>query len=342
MSKRTENTNKKNTPKAPLPFEKFRKKAPVNSGLGEAAGRAVKAKIKSFQKGEEEKLQHEQERIRKRIYKTETPEPVSDGNMRLNKFLAHAGVASRRKADELIEAGKVTVNGKVVFEMGHRLNQGDKVHFEGRLLNPEPKVYVLLNKPKDYITTVSDERDRKTVMELLQGVNDKLKHGKKVRLYPVGRLDRNTTGVLLFTNDGELAQQLVHPSSEVRKVYHVFLDKKLKESDFEKIAEGGVVLEDGIAEVDEIAMPNPKNKAEVGIEIHSGRNRIVRRIFESLGYEVVKLDRVYFAGLTKKDLPRGRWRFLTEEEVRMLRYFTKGTVKQEMPEKKQRKRTPKR
>ncbi len=341
MSKREENTGKKNNPKAPLPFEKFRKKAPENSNLSQAAGRAVKAKINSFKKGEEEKLQNLEEKNRKRIYQKESIEPVAEGNMRLNKFLAHAGVASRRKADEIIQAGKVSVNGKVVFEMGHRLNQGDKVHYEGRLLNAEPKVYVLLNKPKDYITTVSDERDRKTVMDLLENVNEKLRGGKKVRLYPVGRLDRNTTGVLLFTNDGELAQQLIHPSSEVRKVYHVFLDKKLREADFEKIAEGGVVLEDGIAEVDEIALPNPKNKAEIGIEIHSGKNRIVRRIFESLGYEVVKLDRVYFAGLTKKDLPRGRWRFLSEEEVRMLRYFTKGTVKEEAP-KKPRKRIAKR
>lgn len=340
MRKREENNkSKRNAPKAPLPFEKFRKQKTVESPLEQAVSRAVKAKLKSFKKGEEEILQNRQERDRKRIYKTDTPEPVADSNMRLNKFLAHAGVASRRKADELIQAGKVTVNGKVVFEMGHRLNQGDKVHFEGKLLNPEQKVYVLLNKPKDYITTVSDERDRKTVMDLLEGVNEKLKDGKKVRIYPVGRLDRNTTGVLLFTNDGELAQQLIHPSSEVRKVYHVFLNKKLKDADLEKIAEGGVVLEDGIAEVDEIALPNPKNKAEIGIEIHSGKNRIVRRIFESLGYEVEKLDRVFFAGLTKKDLPRGRWRFLSEEEVRMLRHFTKGTVKPEaISKKKPRKR----
>lgn len=342
MSKRTENTDRKKTAQTPLPFEKFRKKAPIHSGKGEAAGRAVKAKVKSIQNGENEKLIQQQERVRKRIHKAASSEPITESNMRLNKFLAHAGVASRRKADELIQAGKVTVNGKVVFEMGYRLNQGDKVHFEGKLLTPEPKVYVLLNKPKDYITTVSDERDRKTVMDLLRGVNDKLRHGKKVRLYPVGRLDRNTTGVLLLTNDGELAQQLMHPSSEVSKVYHVFLNKKLKETDFEKIAEGGVVLEDGIAEVDEIAMPNPKNKAEVGIEIHSGKNRIVRRIFESLGYEVVKLDRVSFAGLTKKDLPRGRWRFLTDEEVRTLRHFTKGLVKQKLPTKKHHSKAAKR
>ena len=245
---------------------------------------------------------------------------VSD-DIRLNKYLSHAGVASRRRADELIKEGKVKVNGKVVVEMGYKVKAKDLIEFEGKKLSMEKKYYVLLNKPKDFITTVKDEKDRRTVMELLRGAYAQIKSPTVPRLYPVGRLDRNTTGVLLITNDGELAQKLTHPSSEIKKVYHVILDKKLMKEDFDKIAEGGVVLEDGIAEVDEIAYPNTKNRAEVGIQIHTGKNRFIRRLFESLGYEVEKLDRVFFAGLTKKDLPRGRWRFLTEEEVRLLKHF---------------------
>lgn len=247
--------------------------------------------------------------------------PKLSDDIRLNKYLSHAGVASRRRADELIKEGKVKVNGKVVVEMGYKVKAKDNIEFEGKKLSLEKKYYVLLNKPKDFITTLKDEKDRRTVMELLRGVYEQIKSPAAPRLYPVGRLDRNTTGVLLITNDGELAQKLTHPSSEIRKVYHVVLDKKLMKEDFDKIAEGGVVLEDGIAEVDEIAYPNPKNRAEVGIEIHTGKNRFIRRLFESLGYEVEKLDRVFFAGLTKKDLPRGRWRFLTEEEVRLLKHF---------------------
>lgn len=241
--------------------------------------------------------------------------------VRLNKYLAHAGVASRRAADELIKEGRVKVNGDVIKEMGHKVKVKDKVEFDGKLLSLEKKYYLLLNKPKDYITTLNDEKDRKTVMELLRGAFEQIKSIQKPRLYPVGRLDRNTTGVLLITNDGELAQKLTHPSTEVRKVYHVILNKKLRKDDFNKIAEGGVVLEDGIAEVDEIAYPNPKNLAEVGVQIHTGKNRFIRRLFEAMDYEVEKLDRVFFAGLTKKDLPRGRWRFLSEEEVRLLKHF---------------------
>lgn len=240
--------------------------------------------------------------------------------VRLNKYLAHSGVASRRKADELISEGKVKVNGVVVTEMGYKVQPKDKVTFENKTLNPEQKVYILLNKPKDCITTTTDERDRMTVLDLIKGAYAEIKSVKKPRLYPVGRLDRNTTGVLLITNDGELAQNLTHPSREIRKIYHVHLNKKITSEDFLKIKHG-VVLEDGIAEVDEIAYANPKDKAELGVEIHSGKNRIVRRIFESLGYEVIKLDRVFFGGLTKKELPRGRWRFLDEEEVRRLRHF---------------------
>lgn len=242
--------------------------------------------------------------------------------VRLNKYLAHAGVASRRAADELIKEGRVKVNGTVVKEMGHKVKVKDKVEFDGKKLSLEKKYYLLLNKPKDYITTVKDENDRRTVMDLLRGAYEQIKSLEKPRLYPVGRLDRNTTGVLLITNDGELAQKLTHPSTEVRKVYHVVLNKNLRKEDFDKIAEGGVVLEDGIAEVDEIAYPNAKNRAEVGVQIHTGKNRFIRRLFEAMDYEVEKLDRVFFAGLTKKDLPRGRWRFLSEEEVRLLKHFS--------------------
>lgn len=256
------------------------------------------------------------------IVEVYSPSAKFTEEVRLNKYLAHAGVASRRAADELIKDGRVRVNGEVVREMGHKVKVKDKVEFDGKLLSLERKYYILLNKPKDYITTVKDENDRKTVMELLRGAYEKMDSIKKPRLYPVGRLDRNTTGVLLITNDGELAQKLTHPSTEVSKVYHVMLNKNLRKEDFDKIAEGGVVLEDGIAEVDEIAYPNAKNKAEVGVQIHTGKNRFIRRLFEALGYEVEKLDRVFFAGLTKKDLPRGRWRFLSEEEVRNLKHFS--------------------
>lgn len=250
-------------------------------------------------------------------------EEKHDSDWRLNKFLAHAGVASRRAADELIKEGRVKVNGEIVVEMGFKVKPKDEVTFDGKLLSLEKKYYILLNKPKDFITTVSDERERRTVMELIRAAYPQMKSRTRPRLFPVGRLDRNTTGVLLITNDGELAQKLTHPSHQTRKVYHVVLNKKLTKEDFDKIAEGGVVLEDGIAEVDVIAYPNAKNHAEVGIEIHTGKNRFVRRIFEALEYEVEKLDRVYFAGLTKKDVPRGRWRFLTEDEVRNLKHFQK-------------------
>ena len=242
-------------------------------------------------------------------------------NLRLNKFLAHCGIASRRKADEIISAGRVTVNGVVVESMGHRVSITDKIKLDGQTISPEKKVYILLNKPKDYITTTRDERDRRTVMDLIKPALRQIGGPRIPRLYPIGRLDRNTTGVLLITNDGALAQNLTHPSKNIRKVYHVFLDKKLSPSDFEKIAIGGVVLEDGIAEVDAIAFPNPKSRQEIGLEIHTGKNRFVRRLFESLGYEVVKLDRVAFSEFTKKDIPRGKFRFLTENEVRNLKHF---------------------
>jgi 23S rRNA pseudouridine2605 synthase len=236
---------------------------------------------------------------------------VQEWPMRLNKYLAHAGIASRREADELIKNGMVTVNGKVVTEMGYKVNPDDEVRFGGEIVRPEKKVYVLLNKPKNYITTTKDERNRKTVMDLV-------KDASKYRIYPVGRLDRKTTGVLLLTNDGELAEKLLHPKNKVEKIYHVVLDRNLKQSDLQKIREG-LKLDDGMIYVDEISYIQGAPHSEVGVKIHSGRNRIVRRIFEHLGYNVKKLDRVMFAGLTKKGLDRGKWRYLSAKEVNFLK-----------------------
>lgn len=231
--------------------------------------------------------------------------------VRLNKYLADAGVASRREADKLIKAGLVEVNDEVVTEMGHKVSYRDQVKFNGSLLRPEKKVYLVLNKPKGFITTVSDPKARKTVMELVANAGPE-------RIYPVGRLDRQTTGVLLFTNDGELAKKLTHPSHGARKIYDVTLDKKLSQTDFHKI-EDGLELEDGPIKVDEISYVDGKSKNHVGVVLHSGRNRIVRRIFESLGYQVIKLDRVWFAGITKKGLSRGQWRKISQKELNFLR-----------------------
>lgn len=239
--------------------------------------------------------------------KPKSASPSDPNLIRLNKYIANAGICSRREADTFIAAGNVTVNGKPVTEMGYKVKKTDDVRFDGRKLNPEKKEYVLLNKPKNFITTTRDEKGRRTVMELVSSASNN-------RLYPVGRLDRNTTGLLLFTNDGDLAKKLTHPKHGVRKIYHVFLEKNVSIADIRKIREG-LELEDGKIEVDEVDYVSGASKKEVGIEIHSGKNRIVRRIFEHLGYEVSKLDRVVFAGLTKKDLPRGHWRFLTEQEV---------------------------
>ena len=231
--------------------------------------------------------------------------------IRLNKYLANAGVCSRREADEFIQAGVVTVNDEVVTELGTKVMRTDEVKFHDQPVTLEKKVYVLLNKPKDYVTTSDDPQQRKTVMDLVQNVCPE-------RIYPVGRLDRNTTGVLLLTNDGDLASKLTHPKFLKKKVYHVYLDKNVTAHDMQQIATG-IQLEDGEIKADAIEYASDTDKSQVGIEIHSGKNRIVRRIFESLGYRVVKLDRVQFAGLTKKNLRRGDWRFLTEKEVEMLR-----------------------
>ena len=245
---------------------------------------------------------------------------TENGAIRLNRYISMAGICSRREADEMIVAGVVSVNGNVVTELGSKVEPGDDVRYNGERLKNETHRYILLNKPKDYITTMEDPNARKTVMELISGAC-------RERVYPVGRLDRLTTGLLLFTNDGDLAKVLTHPSSLVRKIYHVELSKNVKASDLKLIAEG-IELEDGFMQVDQVAYDGDgTDKKMVGLQIHSGKNRIVRRIFEHLGYEVIKLDRVMFAGLTKKDLPRGRYRALTETEVGMLKMISPKRMK---------------
>lgn len=297
------------------PFKKPRHEEDGRPSFEERKGKFAEKKFdkKPFDKSAERKpyrkVEEEEEitPLTKRNAGTQIDEP-----MMLNKYIAHSGECSRRDAAELVKQGKVRVNGELVLEPGHRVAPGDTVTLSGKKLTPQKNlVYILLNKPKDYITTTDDPQERKTVMDLVDnsGVD---------RLYPVGRLDRHTTGLLLMTNDGALAHKLSHPSYQIRKVYHVTLDKNLTKTDYEKIFKG-VELEDGLAQVDEIAYL--ENRHEVGLEIHSGRNRIVRRIFESLGYVVEKLDRVIYAGLTKKNLPRGKWRFLDEKEIIFLKHF---------------------
>ncbi len=250
------------------------------------------------------------------------PAPKQTDEVRLNKFIANAGICSRRKADELIQEGLVQVNGKVILEMGFKVKPDDIVLYNGERVVRDKKIYVLLNKPKNFITTTSDERGRKTVMQLIS----KATQGE--RLYPVGRLDRNTTGLLLITNDGDLTQHLSHPSTNVTKVYLVELTRPIKIEDLIAIREG-VILEDGFIKVDEIDITEPQVDARfIGVAIHSGKNRIVRRIFEHLGYEVKNLDRVSYAGLSKKNLPRGKWRYLTEKELVYLKHLTAGSIKE--------------
>jgi len=245
------------------------------------------------------------------------PAKVVTSVMPLNKYVAHAGICARREAAEWVKKGLVKVNNETVTEPGYKVKPTDEVKVNGKkIFLAKNLVYILLNKPKDYITTTDDPQGRKTVVDLIGKATSE-------RVYPVGRLDRNTSGVLLFTNDGELAQKLTHPSNEIRKVYHVTLDKPLEKNDFDRILKG-VVLEDGPAPVDVLAYADIKDKTQIGVEIHGGRNRVVRRIFESLGYDVKNLDRVIFAGLTKKNIERGKYRFLTEKEVRDLKHFGKG------------------
>ena len=283
-------------------------------------------KKKATPYGEKKKIIHDHSGGRKKKYKVEADEDVDAEmedkditqkqgpglEMPLNKYIAHSGECSRRDAAELVKQGKVKVNGELIIDPGYKVQKEDKVTLSGKKLTPQKgMVYILLNKPKGFITTNDDPQGRRTVMELVgnSGID---------RLFPVGRLDRETTGLLLITNDGDLTQKLCHPAYEIKKVYHVTLDKNLTAADMEKIVEG-VELEDGKAIVDEIAFLEKKN--ELGLEIHSGRNRIVRRIFESLGYVVEKLDRVMYAGLTKKNLPRSKWRYLDEREIVLLKHF---------------------
>jgi 23S rRNA pseudouridine2605 synthase len=307
--------------------KKFSKPFVKRDGFGKSARPRTEGVFKNpsfsrsdFKKGgegEEKKsfVQSRMERQREDFKTDKTEKPKSDdGLIRLNKFMANSGVGSRREADELIKMGLVTVNGETITEMGHKVKPTDDVRYEGRKLKAEKLVYVLLNKPKGFITTTEDPEERSTVMQLVAGAC-------KERIYPVGRLDRNTTGLLLLTNDGDLADKLTHPSYNAKKIYKVELDKPISKNDFDKIKEG-VQLEEGRAMVDDLAMVSDDKKT-VGIEIHIGWNRIVRRIFEALGYEVQKLDRVVYAGLDKKDLGRGQWRFLKPEEVVMLKHFSK-------------------
>ncbi len=305
------------------------KKKPQKSSTSNFEGKrkfSDSSKSKSFKRSSDKEESKKPQRFEKKRFESDrkfsktskeksqvkesTSNPEIDG-IRLNKYISNAGICSRREADVYIAAGNATVNGKIITEMGYKVMPTDEVRFDGSSISPEKKRYVLLNKPKNFITTMDDDRGRKTVMELVA-------NSSKERIYPVGRLDRNTTGLLLFTNDGELAKKLTHPKHNIQKIYHASLDKKLSNSDLNKIAEGFVLDEKRVI-VDEISYIMNQPKSEVGVKIHSGRNRIVRRIFEHFGYKVVKLDRVIFAGLSKKDLPRGHWRHLTEMELNNLK-----------------------
>lgn len=300
-SKRTFAENRKATKSKP----EFVKRKP-SDGLptfNAPEGVTVKVRKKSWKQLEKEMEEEEEAAL-----------IIAKGKMPLNKYIAHCGICSRREAVDLIKKGLIKLNDKVVLEPGTKIEETDKVFYEDKELIPEQKaVYFLLNKPKDYITTTDDPEGRKTVMDLFKEVEDS-------RIFPVGRLDRNTTGLLLLTNDGDLAQKLSHPKNKIRKIYQVTLDKPLNKKDFEAIA-AGLLLEDGKADIDEIAYTNPLDKKEIGIQIHIGRNRIVRRIFEHLGYVVKALDRVVYAGLTKKNLPRGKWRSLNEKEIIYLKHY---------------------
>ncbi len=282
------------------------------SGRNKKKGNDDPKANKSFGKNKDKNFRLHPEKIKHFKKKSSSTQEINKSDeIRLNKYIANSGICSRREADRLIKTGSTSVNGKIITEMGFKVKPNDEVRFDGSLISPESKRYVLLNKPKNYITTMDDERGRKTVMELIRTA-------AKERIYPVGRLDRQTTGLLLFTNDGEMAKKLTHPKHQVKKLYQVNLDKKLSMSDLQKIS-GNFVLDGKMVFVDKVSYIENKPKTEIGIEIHSGRNRIVRRIFEHFGYRVIKLDRVIFAGLTKKNLSRGIWRHLTQLEVNNLK-----------------------
>lgn len=286
----------------------FRRNANGNANGNGKPKKQRKPKRPKLLKGSDEIISN---KIRRRKGRQAPPEPKYDGTTRLNKYISNAGICSRREADKLIEAGAVSVNGEVVTTLGFKVKEGDVVSYGGEVLRSEPKRYFLLNKPKGYITTLDDPQERDTVMLLVQGCC-------KERIYPVGRLDKNTTGLLLFTNDGEMAKRLTHPSSNIYKIYQVECDRAVSREDMKQMIEG-IELEDGPIAVDDIQYQGDgKDRRVVGVALHSGRNRIVRRIFEHFGYEVKKLDRCVFAGLTKKDLPRGKVRELTQQEVNYL------------------------
>jgi 23S rRNA pseudouridine2605 synthase len=292
------------------PVKRFNDK-PFKSRVKEEYSSSDRPKFRS----EDKKWTSEEHFVNKRSKKPAVAK-IDDGLIRLNRFIANAGICSRRKADELIAAGVVSVNGEPVTELGFKVDPAkDAVRYNGESLKREKNVYVLLNKPKDYITTTDDPQERKTVMSLVEKAS-------RERIYPVGRLDRNTTGLLLMTNDGDLAEKLSHPRNNITKLYQVELNKSLSQGDMNKIL-FGIELEDGVIKPDAVSYVAGGSKKEVGIQIHSGKNRVVRRIFESLGYEVVKLDRVVYSNLTKKDLPRGRWRYLEEKEIIQLKHLIK-------------------
>lgn len=298
-------------------FDKFTKKksnAAIKEQFKQEKRKFKKEREEFFERKKQEKIQG----TRYKVQESNNQQPATSNQlMPLNKFIAHAGVTARREAAEMVKKGLVKVNNNVITEPGHKVSAKDDVKVNGKkIFLLKNLVYILLNKPKDYITTTDDPQKRKTVLDLIN-------RATKERIYPVGRLDRNTSGVLLLTNDGELAQKLTHPSNEVKKIYHVTLDRPLDKKDFDQVLKG-IVLEDGPASVDVLAYADIKDKTQLGVEIHSGRNRIVRRIFEHLGYDVKNLDRVVFAGLTKKNVERGKWRFLTEKEIRDLKHFGKG------------------
>lgn len=285
------------------------------SNKSRGAGRyAGKDAAPAHKDGEDNKKKPSSSRIAKRPSprKREQASEAQPDKIRLNRYIANSGVCSRREADNLITMGLITVNGKVISELGYKVSRGDEVRYEGKLLNAEKPVYILLNKPKGYLTTTRDPQERNTVMHLL---------GKaiKQRVYPVGRLDRNTTGLLVLTNDGDLAEKLSHPSYNTKKIYKVELDRPISRDDFERLAKG-VQLEEGRAVPDDVAIVSPDGKV-VGIELHIGWNRVVRRIFETLNYDILKLDRTVYAGLDKRDLPRGKWRYLTSEEIVRLKHY---------------------
>lgn len=307
-------------------FEKF-----INKKKGSALKEQIKQEKKTAKKERATAIEKRfEEKRRMRSAPAETGRPATKGHapdetqavpeMPLNKYIAHCGICSRRDAADLVKLGEVTINGKPVIDPGTKVLDQDVVKVKGKKVVPTKNlVYILLNKPKDYITTTEDPQGRKTVLSLIR-------HATTERVYPIGRLDRNTSGVLLFTNDGDLAQTLSHPKNEIKKVYEVKLDKEVTKNDFDKLL-NGITLEDGFIAPDALAYADSKDKSVIGIEIHSGRNRIVRRMFEQLGYDVRGLDRVMYAGLTKKNVQRGKWRLLLEKEVRILKHFNKTAIK---------------